>query len=115
MVIRGVLRGTPCPLHVIIFSMPLTIEEVEHIAMLARLDLTDEEKRRYREQLSAILDYAKRLQELDTEGIPPTASVLPPRSVLRPDVSRPGLPTDLLLSNAPETEAGQFRVPPVLD
>ena len=95
--------------------MTLTIAEVEHIAELARLDLTEEEKARYREQLSAILDYAARLQELDTADIPPTASVLPPRSVLRPDVARKGLSTETLLSNAPEVEASQFRVPPVLD
>lgn len=95
--------------------MALTLEEVEHIAMLARLELTPEEKERYREQLSAILDYAARLQALDTTGISPTASVLPPRSVLRPDVPQPGLDVALLLSNAPDTEANQFKVPPVLD
>ena len=95
--------------------MTLTIAEVEHIAELARLDLTEEEKARYREQLSAILDYAARLQQLDTADIPPTASVLPPRSVLRADIARQGLSTEALLSNAPESEASQFRVPPVLD
>jgi aspartyl-tRNA(Asn)/glutamyl-tRNA(Gln) amidotransferase subunit C len=95
--------------------MTLTLEEVEHIAQLARLDLTEEEKTRYREQLSAILDYAARLQKLDTAGIPPTASVLPPHTALREDKSRPGLSTAALLGNAPETEANQFRVPPVLD
>ena len=88
--------------------MTLTIAEVEHIAELARLDLTDEEKALYREQLSAILDYAARLQQLDTAGIPPTASVLPPRSTLRADVARPGLSTEALLSNAPEAEASQW-------
>lgn len=95
--------------------MTLSLSEVEHIARLARLDLTDDEKERYRQQLSAILDYIAQLQELDTQAIPPTSSVLPPRSVLRPDQARPGLtPTDLL-ANAPQVEAGQFRVPPVLD
>lgn len=95
--------------------MTLTLDEVEHIAELARLDLTADEKARYREQLSAILDYAARLQELDTADIPPTASVLPPRSVLRSDTARPSLPTAALLENAPDTEMDQFRVPPVLD
>lgn len=95
--------------------MTLTINEVEHIAELARLSLTEEEKARYREQLSAILDYAARLQNLDTSNIPPTASVLPTRSVLRSDTARPGLPTAVLLKNAPDTEANQFRVPAVLD
>ncbi len=95
--------------------MSLTLEEVEHIADLARLRLTDDEKARYRQQLSAILDYVVQLQELDTSGISPTSSVLPPRSVLRPDVPRPGLTTGSLLSNAPQVESDQFRVPPVLE
>ena len=95
--------------------MTLTLEEVEHIAHLARLALSDEEKARYRQQLSAILDYAARLQALDTSGIPPTASVLTMRSTLRKDETRPGLSTTSLLENAPEVEADQFRVPPVLE
>ncbi len=101
--------------------MTLTLAEVEHIADLGRLNLTEEEKARFREQLSAILDYAARLQDLDTGDIPPTASVLPPGSgsrllsVLRPDEPRPGLALDDLLRNAPQAEADQFRVPPVLD
>jgi aspartyl-tRNA(Asn)/glutamyl-tRNA(Gln) amidotransferase subunit C len=95
--------------------MTLTLQEVEHIASLARLDLSDEEKTRYRDQLSAILDYIQQLQELDTADIPPTSSVLPDRSVLRPDEPRPGLSLQDLLRNAPQVEAGQFRVPPVLD
>lgn len=95
--------------------MSLTREQVEHIARLARLQLSEEEKIRYREQLSQILDYAARLQELDTSGIPPTSSVLPPRSVLRQDVSRPGMSLEQLLANAPEITDDQFRVPPVLD
>ena len=95
--------------------MSLTREQVEHIADLARLELTVEEKERFREQLSDILDYAARLQALDTAGIPPTSSVLPPRSVLRADETRFGLTRAKLLSNAPDTEDDQFRVPPVLE
>jgi aspartyl-tRNA(Asn)/glutamyl-tRNA(Gln) amidotransferase subunit C len=95
--------------------MSLTLEEVEHIADLARLHLTDEEKARYRLQLSAILEYVAQLQALDTSGIPPTSSVLPPRSVLRPDEPRPGLSTESALSNARQVESDQFRVPPVLE
>lgn len=95
--------------------MRLTKEQVEHIANLARLKLTDEEILRYQEQLSAILDYFIQLQEVDTTGITPTASVLPEQSGLRPDESRPGLSPEELLSNAPQVEAGQYRVPPVLD
>jgi aspartyl-tRNA(Asn)/glutamyl-tRNA(Gln) amidotransferase subunit C len=95
--------------------MILTREEVEHIAELARLHLSEGEKNRYREQLSAILDYAAHLQSVDTTGIPPTSSVLPSHSVLREDVSRPGLKLEDLLRNAPESQERQFRVPPVLD
>ncbi len=94
----------------------LTLEEVEHIANLARLELTEEEKERYRLQLSAILEYAARLQAVDTSGIPPTSSVLPPRSVLRPDEPAASLEQDEILRNAPQTgDNGTFRVPPVLD
>jgi aspartyl-tRNA(Asn)/glutamyl-tRNA(Gln) amidotransferase subunit C len=95
--------------------MTLTIEEVEHIAQLAHLKLTAQEIERYRQQLSAILDYADRLQAVDTTDIPPTSSVLPARSILREDKARPGLSREELLKNAPDSENGQFRVPPVLD
>lgn len=95
--------------------MKLSLAEVEHIAALARLELTEEEKERYRAQLSEILEYAARLQALDTSDIPPTSSVLPPSAALRPDEPRPGLPLEDLLANAPQTEGRQFRVPPVLE
>lgn len=95
--------------------MKLTLAEVEHIAQLARLDLTATEKELYRQQLSAILDYAAKLQALDTSGIPPTASVLPPRSVLRPDEPRAGLALEDVLRNAADIQDDQFRVPPVLE
>ncbi len=93
----------------------LTTQDVEHIANLARLSLTPEEKDRYRQQLSAILEYAARLQTLDTSEIPPTSSVLPPRTVLRPDEPGACLTPADLASNAPDWEADQFRVPPILD
>ena len=95
--------------------MTLTTEQVEAIANLARLELSTEEKELMSRQLSDILDYVNRLQALDTGGISPTSSVLPPRSVLRPDEARPGLERETLLRNASETEAGQFRVPAVLE
>lgn len=95
--------------------MALTQAEVEHIAELAKLRLTDDEKARFREQLSAILDYAARLNRLDTSAIPPTATILPLRTVLRPDEVTPSLPRDRLLANAPAAEAGMFQVPPVLE
>lgn len=95
--------------------MSLTREEVEHIAELARLELTEDEKTRYREQLSAILEYAARLQAVDTSEIPPTSTILATRSPLRPDVAQPGLSLKEALGNAPNSEANQFRVPPVLE
>lgn len=95
--------------------MALTLEEVQHIAFLARLALEPDELSRYARQLSDVLDYASRLLEVDTSQIAPTASVLPLQAPLRPDVARPCLPRELLLSNAPEEERGMFRVPPVLD
>jgi aspartyl-tRNA(Asn)/glutamyl-tRNA(Gln) amidotransferase subunit C len=95
--------------------MKLTLKEVEHIADLARLSLTEGEKARFREQLSEILDYAARLQAVDTSSVPPTSSVLPARTVLRKDEIRPGLSLEDVLRNAPETERNQFRVPPVLE
>ena len=99
----------------IISAMSLTREEVEHIAELARLELTEEEKARYREQLSAILDYAVRLQSIDTSHIPPTSTVLAKRSQLRPDATAPGLTTEEALGNAPRADQDQFRVPPVME
>ena len=99
----------------IILKMTLTLDEVEHIAALARLKLSEAEKTRYREQLSSILDHVARLRELDTTDIPPTSSVLPPQTVLRKDEVLSGLSITALLRNAPDVEGGQFRVPPVLD
>ena len=95
--------------------MSLTVDEVRHIATLARLQLTPEEERRYAQQLSSILESAARLLEVDTAQIPPTATVLPLRAPLRPDLPRPCPPREKILSNAPESEAGMFRVPPVLE
>lgn len=95
--------------------MSLTLKEVEHIAELARLELTEEEMERYRQQLSAILEYAASLQQVNTGQTLPTSSVLPPRSVLRADETAPSLGVDEVLRNAPQSEQHQFRVPPVFD
>ena len=95
--------------------MPLTREDVEHIALLARLHLSEEEKERYREQLSNILDHISKLQELDTSDVQPMSSVVVEQSRLRDDVPAPAMPRDDLLRNAPDAEDDQFRVPPILD
>jgi aspartyl-tRNA(Asn)/glutamyl-tRNA(Gln) amidotransferase subunit C len=97
------------------FAMPLSLEEVEHIAKLARLQLTDEQKARYRRQLEAILDHVAKLQELDTKAVTPTASGSAGQMPLRPDEPRPGLSQEELLKNAPKQEGGQFKIPPVFE
>jgi aspartyl-tRNA(Asn)/glutamyl-tRNA(Gln) amidotransferase subunit C len=95
--------------------MPLSKEEVQHIATLARLELTAEELERYREQLSAIIDHVARLQQLDTEAIPPMSAVFSGDSHLRVDESRPPLPPEKILENAPQKADGQFKIPPVFE
>lgn len=95
--------------------MSLSIEEVEAIAELARLELSDEEKQRFAVQLSAILDYVRELEKIDTGAIPPTASVLPLQTVTRPDVPIESIPADVLLRNTPHHEGAQFKVKAVLD
>ena len=93
----------------------LTIEEVTHIAELARLQLSANETEKFRGQLSSVLDYVKRISELDVADVVPTHSVLPLRSALRADDVRESLPREQLLRNAPETETGCFRVPAILN
>ena len=95
--------------------MKLTSAEVEHVASLARLRLTDDEKELYREQLSAILEYAETLNSVDTSAVPPTAGVLPLTNVMRPDEVEASLPVEDILANATRHEAGQFRVRPVFE
>ena len=95
--------------------MKLSLAQVEHVAQLAQLSLSDQEKELFREQLSSILEYAQRLQQVDTSAIPPTATVLPLENVMRDDQVRPSLPLADVLANAPDTEDGYFRVPVVLE
>ena len=95
--------------------MSLTRAEVQHIAELAKLQLTEAEETLYQEQLSDILDYMQRLNTLDTEVIPPTATVLPLRSVMRDDVPRPSLPVDEILANAPARAGDSFEVRVILE
>jgi aspartyl-tRNA(Asn)/glutamyl-tRNA(Gln) amidotransferase subunit C len=95
--------------------MSITRQDVQHIAELAKLNLSDAEEALYQEQLSAILDYAQRLNALDTEAIPPTATVLPLRSVMREDVARPSLPVDEILANAPARSGDAFEVHVILE
>ncbi|MCY4071043.1 MAG: Asp-tRNA(Asn)/Glu-tRNA(Gln) amidotransferase subunit GatC [Chloroflexi bacterium] len=93
----------------------LSAEDVRAIADLARLDLSDEDVQLYQQQLSAILGYFQKLEELDTTHIDPTSSVLPLTNVLRPDLAGDALPLDDVVANAPDSDGGQFRVRAVLD
>ncbi len=94
--------------------MALTLADVEHVAALARLGLTADEKERLRDQLSSILEHINALSELDTDAIPPTAQVIEITNVLRDDVARPSLPRDVILSQAPRHTDGFFEVDAVL-
>lgn len=95
--------------------MSITIKDVEHVALLSRLALSDEEKEMFAGQLSAILKYAEKLNELDTDGVEPTSHVLPLANVMREDEVRPSWPIEKVLANAPDDEDGHFKVPAVLD
>jgi aspartyl-tRNA(Asn)/glutamyl-tRNA(Gln) amidotransferase subunit C len=95
--------------------MSITRKDVEHVANLARLELSDAEKEQFEEQLNAILKYAEKLNGLNTDGIEPTSHVLPLANVMRDDAVKPSWPIEKVLLNAPEEEDGQFKVPPVLE
>ena len=95
--------------------MSLTLKEVEHIALLARLELTDAEKQRYQQQLSHILEHVAQLQKLDTSQTEPAPAALPKGARLREDEPKPGLTASQVLENAPSTKKKQFRVPPVME
>ncbi len=93
--------------------MALTAADVEHIAHLARLQLTPDEVRQYRQQLSDILDHFQTLRQVDTSTVSPTASVLSLRTVMRADTVATSLPIEDALANAPDASEGYFRVPAV--
>jgi aspartyl-tRNA(Asn)/glutamyl-tRNA(Gln) amidotransferase subunit C len=95
--------------------MSLSLQDVEKIAGLARLALTDAEKLRYQEQLSAVLDYAERLNELDTTGVPPTASAVNILNVMREDVVEPSLTVEDVLFNTVQHSQNQFQIQAALD
>ena len=95
--------------------MALSREEVEKVAALARLELNEDEKERFREQLSAVLNYVARLEELELEGVPPTGHAMPLQNVLREDVAKPSLAKQEVFLNAPEVAHDQFLIQAVLD
>lgn len=91
------------------------MKDVEKVASLARLDLKEEEKLTLTEQLNAILKYAEKLNELDTEQVEPTSHVLQVSNRMREDVSKPSLSIEKVLLNAPDEEDEQIKVPAVLE
>jgi aspartyl-tRNA(Asn)/glutamyl-tRNA(Gln) amidotransferase subunit C len=95
--------------------MPIDASAVEHVARLARLELSDEERRRFARQLGSILEYCATLNELDTERVEATSHVLTITNVFRDDVPGTPLPRDAVLAAAPEHEDGFFKVPPVIE
>ena len=95
--------------------MKVTREDVENVALLSRLRISENEMEKNINELSDFLEYVDRLQQVDTENVTPTAHVLPIQNVFREDVVKPSLNRNLALSNAPEQEEGYFRVPKILE
>ncbi|GIP45189.1 aspartyl/glutamyl-tRNA(Asn/Gln) amidotransferase subunit C [Paenibacillus sp. J45TS6] len=95
--------------------MSITNQDVQHVAKLARLNLSEEEETQLTEQLNAILQYAEKLNELDTDGIEPTTHVLHVSNVMREDEVRESLPIEKVMLNAPDEEEGQIKVPAILE
>jgi aspartyl-tRNA(Asn)/glutamyl-tRNA(Gln) amidotransferase subunit C len=95
--------------------MEISKEQVEHVAKLARLEVSEDEKTTFARQLSAILTHIDQLKDLDTAGVEPTATVLPADNVFREDEVRPSLTQEQALANAPDQADGFFRVPKILE
>ena len=94
--------------------MPVQID-IEHVARLARLELSDDEKERLKAQLGVILEHAAKVGEVATADVEPTSSAIPRANVLRPDEPRPSLTASAALSNAPEAEEQRFKVPRIVE
>jgi aspartyl-tRNA(Asn)/glutamyl-tRNA(Gln) amidotransferase subunit C len=95
--------------------MSLTSKDVDHVAKLARLEITAEERERYTQQLNAILDHAAGLSKADVKGVEPTAHILPLKNIWREDALKPSLPREQALANASDKAKGCFRVPKIID
>jgi aspartyl-tRNA(Asn)/glutamyl-tRNA(Gln) amidotransferase subunit C len=97
------------------FMSRISIDQVKHVANLARLAVTEDEAKMFAKQLDDIITFAEQLNELDTENVAPTSHVLPMKNVLREDVSKPGLPVEEVLKNAPDAKDGHIRVPSIIE
>jgi aspartyl-tRNA(Asn)/glutamyl-tRNA(Gln) amidotransferase subunit C len=95
--------------------VPIDPSTVDHVARLARLALTDEERERFAGQLARILEYCAMLDAQPIQGVPATTHLIPITNVLRPDAVTPSLDRDEILAQAPAHEQGFFRVPPVFE
>jgi aspartyl-tRNA(Asn)/glutamyl-tRNA(Gln) amidotransferase subunit C len=95
--------------------MDITREQVEYVAKLARLAISEEEKVVFGKQLSSILTYVETLNRVDTTDVEPTSHVIPMQNVLREDVVRPPLTHEAALANAPDSDSGCFRVPKIIE
>src|SRR5512132_4448196 len=93
----------------------ITLAEVEQVARLARLALTDVEKEKMRRELDGILTYIDKLRAVDTQGVPPTSRAVPMTNVLREDEPRESFPQELMLANAPDRSGEFFRVPKIIE
>jgi aspartyl-tRNA(Asn)/glutamyl-tRNA(Gln) amidotransferase subunit C len=94
--------------------VPVEID-VDHVARLARLSLTPEERERFRRQLGLILEHAEKVSEVAAEDVPPTSHPIPRANVVRPDEPEPSLTQEEALANAPEVENGRFKVPRIIE
>src|SRR4051794_36638204 len=99
--------GTPMP--------KLTHDQVDHVALLARLELTPEEREKLTHDLNSVLQHFERLQEIDTTGVAPTSHAIPMANVLREDEVRPSLPREAFLREAPEGRDAFFVVPRIVE
>ena len=95
--------------------MKIARQEVEHVAVLARLALNESELDQVTDQMNQILGYVDKLNELDTDGIIPTAHAVPVENAFREDVVRPSIGHDKALKNAPESANNCFRVPKIIE
>ena len=95
--------------------MKITQKDVDYVARLARLHISEEQKNKLTEEMAAIIGFADKLSEIDTEGVVPEAHAIPVKNVFRKDAVRPSYSRESLLKNAPEKEAGCFSVPKIVE
>ena len=93
----------------------ISLQDVDHVARLARLELSAADKERMRSELDGILSYIDKLRALDTRDVEPTSHAVPVTNVMRDDVEQPSLPQEDMLANAPDRHRDMFRVPKIIE